>query len=235
MKANMKNLIVTEYSIFHYYIQALPHLLITHVCYFETKRRYRRKIMGTAKRHCRSFDHTSNIAYWMIRLMHDNPILPLVRNPHTLLKAAGIEEGQRVLEVGCGPGFFTIPAAKIVGNQGHVYAVDAHPLAINRVKQKIEKQGIENVKPLLANASDTGLPDGSIDLAFLFGLRYIAGGLTNVLSEVHRVLKPAGRLSFEKTGGEEMGFIEEVEQRGFVCSGKRGRVLLFSRTNRNGG
>ncbi|MBW1676828.1 MAG: class I SAM-dependent methyltransferase [Deltaproteobacteria bacterium] len=179
--------------------------------------------------------HTSRLAFWIIRLMHDNPFLPMVRNPYRLLKAARLKQGQRVLEVGSGPGFFTIPAAEIVGNEGHVYAVDVHPLAIERVKQKIEKQGIDNVETLLANASDTGLPDGSIDLAFLFGLRYIAGGLNNVLRELHRVLKPGGRLSFEKTRGEERGFIEEVEQWGFICSGKWGRIFLFSRTNRNGG
>ena len=179
--------------------------------------------------------HASRFAFWIIRLMHDNPFLPMVRNSYKLLKAAGLKEGQRVLEVGCGPGFFTIPAAQIVGDEGHVYAVDVHPLAIKRVKQKIEKQGIENVEPLLANASDTGLPDGSIDLAFLFGLRYIAGGLNSLLSEIHRILKPGGRLSFEKTRGEERGFIEEVEQRGFVSSAKRGRIFLFSKTNRNGG
>jgi SAM-dependent methyltransferase len=231
MKADMKSLLVTEYSIFHRDIQSSPYLLITHVCYLGTKPDYRSKIMGTTERHCRSLKHTSNMAYWTIRLMHDNPILPLVRNPHKLLKAARLEQGHKVLEVGCGPGFFTIPAAEIVGNEGHVYAVDVHPLAIKRVKQKIERQGIANVEPLLANASDTGLPDGIIDLAFVFGLRYIAGGLNSVLSEVHRVLKPQGRLSFEKTRGEEMGFIEEVERSGFVCSGNRGRIFLFSKTD----
>lgn len=91
----------------------------------------------------------SRLAFWMIRLMHDNPLLPLVRNPYKLLKAAGLDEGQKVIEVGCGPGFLTIPAARIVGDEGLVYAVDIHPLAIERVKEKIKREGIKNVKPLL--------------------------------------------------------------------------------------
>ena len=107
-----------------------------------------------------------------------------------------------MLEVGCGPGFFTIPAEKIVGKEGFVYAVDVHPLAIERVKGKIKKEGIKNVKPILANASDTRLPDRSIDLTFLFGLRYIAGGLENVISEIRCVLKLGGVLSFEKPRGQ---------------------------------
>jgi ubiquinone/menaquinone biosynthesis C-methylase UbiE len=181
------------------------------------------------RRKYRSNIETSNIAYWMIRLMHDNPILPLVRNPFKLLNAAGLKKGQKVVEVGCGPGFFTIPAARIVGDEGHVYAVDVHPRAVARVKKKIEKVALTNVTPLCSNASNTGLPGGSVDLAFLFGLRSIAGGLKSVISELHRVIKPGGILSFEKTRGSEGELIKEVEQGGFAYTGKRGRIFLFKK------
>ncbi len=183
--------------------------------------------MKNKKRHCRSDPHMSNFSFRIISLMHDNPLLPIFRNPYKLLRAAGLKLGQKVLEVGCGPGFFTIPAAKIVGEEGFVYAVDVHPLAIERVKEKIEKEGIKNVKPILANASDTGLLDRSIDLAFLFGLQYVAGGLKNVISEMHRILKPGGVLSFEKTKGSEKKLIEEVERGGFGYSGRQARIFLF--------
>jgi len=172
--------------------------------------------------------HHSNFAFRIISLMHDNPLLPIFRNPYKLLNAAGLKPGQKVLEVGCGPGFFTIPAAKIVGKEGFVYAVDVHPLAIERVKEKIEKEGIKNVKPILANASDTGLPARSIDLAFLFGLRYIAGGLEDVMSEIYRILKPGGVFSFEKTKGSEKKLIEEVERGGFTYSERQARIFLFT-------
>jgi len=172
---------------------------------------------------------TSNIAYWTIRIMHDNPILPLVRNPYKLLRAAGLEQGHRVLEVGCGPGFFTIPAAEIVGDEGHVHALDIHPRAVERVKKKIEKKALKNVTALCANASDTGLAGGSVDLAFIFGLRHVAGGLGNMISELHRVLKPGGILSFEKTRGSEAALIEEVERGGFTYADKKGRIFLFTK------
>ena len=161
--------------------------------------------------------------------MHDNPILPLVRNPYKLLNAAGLKKGQKVVEVGCGPGFFTIPAARVVGDKGHVYAVDIHPRAIARVKQKIEKEALKNLTPMCINASNTGLPGRSVDLAFLFGLRYVAGGLENVISELQRILKPGGILSFEKTRGLEKGLIEEVERGGFTYTGKKGRIFLFTK------
>ena len=170
-----------------------------------------------------------DLAYRIISLMHDNPILPIFRSPERLLAAAGIGAGQSVLEVGCGPGFFTIPAAKVVGGEGNIYAVDVHPAAIAKVKKRIDSGGIRNVTPILSNASGTGLPDKSIDLAFVFGLLHIAGGIEDVLSEAHRVLKPGGILSFEKTRGHENRLIEAVEAGGFVYSERQGRIFLFTK------
>jgi SAM-dependent methyltransferase len=172
---------------------------------------------------------TSNLAYWTIRIIHDNPILPLVRNPYKLLEAAGLQEGQTVLEVGCGPGFFTIPSAELVKDRGHVYALDIHPRAVKRVKEKVKNKGLKNVTALCANASDTGLPDGSLDLAFVFGLRHVAGGLEKVIAELYRVLKPDGILSFEKTKGSDAALIKQLEQGGFTCTGKKGRIYLFTK------
>ena len=182
----------------------------------------------TGKSISRSSHGTSNLAFWMISIMHDNPPLPIFRNPYKLLEAAGVRLGQKVLEVGCGPGFFTIPAARIVGHQGYVYAVDVNPRAVERVQKKIEKEGIKNVEPILANASSTGLPDHSIDLAFVFGLRYIAGGLENMIYELRRILKPGGILSLEKTRGPEKELIAEGSRFGFAHSSRKGGILSFS-------
>ena len=178
--------------------------------------------------------HHSNFAFRIISLMHDNPLLPIFRNPYRLLEAAGLKSGQKVLEVGCGPGFFTIPAAKIVGEEGSIYAIDTHPLAIKKVQEKVEREGIRNVNPILANASDTGLPDKSIDLAFIFGLRYIAGGLENLISEMYRILKHEGVLSFEKTRGSEKKLIDDVEREGFIYSGREARIFLFEKCQGDG-
>lgn len=184
---------------------------------------------GTVERKHQGDLHASGLAFWMITLMHDNPLVPHLKNPYTLLEAAGLRPGQRVVEVGCGPGFFTIPAAKMVGAEGLVYAIDINPRAIERVKAKMLKKGIENVKPILGNADDTEIPDRSVDVAFVFGLRYIAGGLNTLVSEMYRILKPGGLFSFEKTTGSEDRLIEEVEKAGFMKTAKTGRILVFVR------
>jgi len=182
-----------------------------------------------AERHHFDDLHASGLAFWMISLMHDNPLLPLLKNPYSSLETAGLRQGQKVLEVGCGPGFFTIPAAKIVGTAGIVYAVDVNPRAVKRVEEKMRKYGINNIKPILGNAANSGLPDSSIDLAFIFGLRYIAGGLSNLISEMCRILKTGGILSFEKTTGSDDKLIEEVESVGFIKTEKKGRVFVFEK------
>ena len=173
--------------------------------------------------------HASGVAFWMISLMHDNPLLPHLKNPYRSLETAGLKPGQKVIEVGCGPGFFTIPAAKMVGEKGLIYAIDVNHRAIKRVEEKMRKYGIDNIKPILGNAADSGLQDSSIDLAFIFGLRYIAGGLSNLISEVYRILKSGGILSFEKTTGSDDKLVEEVERAGFVKTDRKGRIFVFTK------
>ena len=173
--------------------------------------------------------HASSLAFWVISLVHDNPLLPLFKNPYRSLKTAGLKQGQKVLEVGCGPGFFTIPAAKIIGEQGLIYAIDVNQRSIKRVEEKKRKLNVDNIKTILGNAADSGLQDGSIDLAFIFGLRFVAGGLSNLISEMYRILKVGGILSFERTITSDNKLIEEVRRVGFSETEEKGRIFVFAK------
>jgi len=173
--------------------------------------------------------HGSNFAFTIITLVHDNPLLPLLVNPSRLLRDAGLRPGQHVVEVGCGPGFYTIPAAEIVGQNGLVYAVDIHPRAIARVKKKVAEKGIKNVLPILANASNIGLADKSVDVAFFFGLPRIVGGLETVLVEMRRILKQEGTLAFKKSRRPEQWMVKKMGKQGMLYSGKQGRIITFQK------
>jgi demethylmenaquinone methyltransferase/2-methoxy-6-polyprenyl-1,4-benzoquinol methylase len=113
--------------------------------------------------------------------------------PEKTLKAAGIRPGQSVLEVGCGTGFFTIPAARMIGDDGCLVAMDALADYTRQVSKKVEVAGLKNVRVVKHDALNTGLDDASMDIALLFGvLPWPALPLSRLLPEMHRVIKPEG-------------------------------------------
>lgn len=141
----------------------------------------------------------------------------LFRDPYEPLRAAGLRSGQRVLEVGCGPGFFTVPAAEIVGDEGSVTSVDVSPAAVAHVEQKVDQAGVTNVEVLLANAANTGLPDERFDLIFVFGLGHVLGDVGDMWAELHRLLRPEGTLSIEGRLWPPRELFRPLEQRGNIA------------------
>jgi len=138
----------------------------------------------------------NKLHFKMMSFVHET-LYGLFRDPDKALKAAELEPGQKVLEVGCGPGFFTVPAARIVGEQGSVLAFDINPVAVEHVRRKIEEAGVTNARVIVADATKTDLPAGSFDLAFVFGLARPIGDMAAIWAELHRLLKPQGILSIE--------------------------------------
>ncbi len=112
-----------------------------------------------------------------------------------ILKEVGIKQGFQVLDFGCGPGGYVLPASKLVGETGEVHALDVTPLAIKMVKGLIEKNGLKNVETILSDCA-TGLPDKSLDVVMLYDVLHGLEDKQAVLKELHRVLKPDGLLSF---------------------------------------
>lgn len=143
----------------------------------------------------------SNWAFRIMTLIHDNPIRRKFSKPTQVLKQAGLKPGLIVLEVGCGPGFFTIPAARILGD-GTLYANDSHPLAIEMIKKKLIKNEITNVELVFTSITNTGLSDESVDLIFLFGVpRMIRNEpfFKEVLDELYRLLRVNGIISIKSS------------------------------------
>jgi ubiquinone/menaquinone biosynthesis C-methylase UbiE len=117
-------------------------------------------------------------------------------DPIRILQGAKISAGQTVLEVGCGRGFFTLPAAKMLGPAGCLYAMDVTAAAVDCVAQKVEAAGVNNVRPVKADALATGLPEAAMDLILLFGvIPSPTLPLARLLPEMRRVLRPGGALA----------------------------------------
>jgi ubiquinone/menaquinone biosynthesis C-methylase UbiE len=112
-----------------------------------------------------------------------------------ILKEVEIKPGFHVLDYGCGPGSYIVPLAKLVGNTGKIYALDIHPLAIQRVQNIALKKGLTNLEAIYSDCK-TGLPDNSVDAVLLYDIFHDLDAPNEVLRELHRVLKPNGILSF---------------------------------------
>jgi len=115
--------------------------------------------------------------------------------PIKTLRGADVQPGQTVLEVGCGTGFFTVPAARLIGDQGCLVAMDVSSGFIERVSKEVQAADLRNVRVVKRDALDTGLDTASIDKVLLFGvIPFPLLPLNRLLPEMHRILKPEGTL-----------------------------------------
>jgi ubiquinone/menaquinone biosynthesis C-methylase UbiE len=116
--------------------------------------------------------------------------------PMTTLRGADITPGQRVLEVGCGTGFFTVSAAQLIGDQGCLLAMDILSESVERVSKKVQAADLNNVRVFKGDAMNTGLDAESMDAVLLFGVIPAPMlPLNRLLPEMHRILKPQGTLA----------------------------------------
>jgi len=105
----------------------------------------------------------------------------------------GLEPGQKVVAVGCGPGSFTIPAGCIVAEEGSAVALDVNPLAVEHVQQKTAAEGVTNARVIVTGAARTELSEGSFDLGFVFCLARSIGDTAAMWDKLHRLLQSVKR------------------------------------------
>ncbi len=114
------------------------------------------------------------------------------------LKEIGLRSGQRVLDFGCRVGHYAIPAAKVVGDEGMVLAVDKEQHALNELEQKVRANNFKNVKIIKTSGQTTlDFESESIEVVLCYDvLHYLEkGDRRKLYREAQRVLKQDGLLS----------------------------------------
>jgi ubiquinone/menaquinone biosynthesis C-methylase UbiE len=139
-----------------------------------------------------------------------------------VLKEVGIRPGFHVLDFGCGPGAYIMETAHLVGQSGKIYALDIHPLAIKKVREITSKMHLGNVETILSDC-ETELPNNSVDVILLYDIFHDLSEPNAVLSELHRVLKEAGILSFSDHHMKEDEIISKITRGGFFGLSERGK------------
>jgi ubiquinone/menaquinone biosynthesis C-methylase UbiE len=151
----------------------------------------------------------------------DNPLVDALAGGSKTLDRIGIQPGERVLDVGSGPGRLAVPAAMRVGPEGEVIALDIQPPMLAHLEEKAKKMGVTNIKCILGDiTAGVGLPANSMDRAWLVTVLGEIPDQRTALRNIYGVLKPGGTLSIteifpdphlQKRGkvlrlGEEAGF-----------------------------
>jgi len=147
-------------------------------------------------------------------------------NLNKVVNEIGIQQGDIVLDYGCGLGSFTIPAAKIVGEKGKVYSLDIHPLALKRTKKKAQRNKITNIEYIHSDC-DTGLDDETVDVILFYDL--LASLLTpqKQIVELHRILKPEGLLCVKDIHSNEKILSTITEKDLFQLKNKGKKQFMF--------
>ncbi|MBN1603721.1 MAG: methyltransferase domain-containing protein [Chitinispirillaceae bacterium] len=121
--------------------------------------------------------------------MHDN---------NRLFQSIGLKEGFSILDLGCGPGDYSIEAAARIGPSGTVYAMDKEQELLDHVKERSKNENLHNIKTITGSiAEHLPLENESIDVCLAVTVLHIPGvseKKVHIFSEVMRVLKSGGKL-----------------------------------------
>lgn len=128
----------------------------------------------------------------------DNPLRRKFQPPYETAIRHGIEPGMRVLEVGPGNGTYTIGAARRVGDQGKVVAIDIEPKMIDRVQHRAATEGVANIEARVADVYDLPFQDCFFDAIYMIAVIGEIPDPDRAMAGFYRVLSPAGTLAFSE-------------------------------------
>ena len=128
-----------------------------------------------------------------------NPQRARLHPPGELLRTFRVGAGKTVLELGPGPGYFSVEASRLVGPGGRVVCVDVQPGMISILRGRLESERAANAHPVIGDGVRLPLADHCIDAAYLVTVLGEIPDRPRALSELRRVLKPGGVLSIMET------------------------------------
>jgi ubiquinone/menaquinone biosynthesis C-methylase UbiE len=136
-------------------------------------------------------------------------------DPSQILAFSGLEKDMKVADFGCGNGFYPIAAAKMVGDNGMVYAVDVKSEALEATISAAKQANLKNVYTIKHDMEKPGvdIKENSCDAVLLSGILHLSKLQKNVLRETYRVLKSGGKVIIVEWKKESLPFGPNIHQR----------------------
>jgi 2-polyprenyl-3-methyl-5-hydroxy-6-metoxy-1,4-benzoquinol methylase len=123
----------------------------------------------------------------------DLKIRKLVHNPHTILKPF-VKAGMTILDLGCGPGFFTMELARMVGKSGKVTAADLQEGMLDIVRKKVSGSDLQNIIEF-HNCPDNKIGlEKTFDFILIFYMLHEVPDKSAFLHEVYSLVKSNGQV-----------------------------------------
>jgi ubiquinone/menaquinone biosynthesis C-methylase UbiE len=116
------------------------------------------------------------------------------QNPEAILAVIGLKPGFTFIDVGCGGGFFTLPAARMVGRRGKVYGLDVDNRSITSLKELASKEGLKNLNLTVGQAEESVICEQYADIVFFGIALHDFQDPARVLENARRMVKSAGKL-----------------------------------------
>jgi len=125
---------------------------------------------------------------------HDSGERLTWQDPDEVLRSVGVYEGGTFVDIGCGDGFFALPAAGMVGPTGVVYGIDIDDGRLNRLSAQAREQGLTNLRLIKGEAEETVPCQGCADIVFFGICLHDFADPATVLQNARLMLKPGGVL-----------------------------------------
>jgi ubiquinone/menaquinone biosynthesis C-methylase UbiE len=124
-----------------------------------------------------------------------------------------VKNGQVVVDIGCGSGYYTLALAECVGPEGKVYAVDLNEKAIRTLEKDADRFGYHNIEAHASSATDLSfIRDRSIDFVLANGLLCVmAGNRQSAVNEIKRIMKLDGKAYLSLGSPPPLGHVNRVE------------------------
>jgi ubiquinone/menaquinone biosynthesis C-methylase UbiE len=140
-----------------------------------------------------------HVCPWWVGYILANPIRRLFQNPEKILSPY-VMPGMTVLDIGSGMGFLTIPAARMVGEDGKVIAVDLQEKMLASLVRRGVKTGLEDrIVTKLCTPGNLGVYE-PIDLCLAFYVLHEVPDVSALLFQIEDILRPTGRLLVAEPG-----------------------------------
>ncbi|MEO8360758.1 MAG: methyltransferase domain-containing protein [Vicinamibacteria bacterium] len=116
------------------------------------------------------------------------------QKPDEVIRALNLGAGETLCDVGSGPGYFALRAARRLENSGWVYAEDVEASMIDALRDRVSQARLSNVTPILGMADDPLLPRGACDVILIVNTYHLFPNGPAFLRRLGKSLKPGGRL-----------------------------------------